>query len=178
MPLLAIVRVELVSLDPVLVRQLALDPRLLFQLDPGQFEELICDRLSAMGLEARRTGRSNRKDGGIDILFWPRRPTSFPFLGAAQVKHHRRVDYAEGPSTVRDFVGATSALPINSAILVTNATFSPDAQWFARERAKLLRLRQFEDVRRWLAGNFTDDVEWREIPDLLELCPGVIIRIR
>jgi hypothetical protein len=171
-------RIELVRVDAVLVQQLELNPERLYDLTPEQFEHLICDRLYAMGFEPKRTGLTNRKDGGIDILFWSRQPTAFPFLGAAQVKHHKSIDYIEGPSTIRDFAGATASIPVNTALLVTNTTFSPDARWFAREKAKLLRLREFEDMRRWLAGNFADDAEWREIPQSLELCPGVVIKIR
>ncbi|MBI5489933.1 MAG: hypothetical protein HY905_21535 [Deltaproteobacteria bacterium] len=39
-------------------------------------------------------------------------------------------------------------------------------------------LRGLTDIRRWLVGNFGDDAEWREIPREIELCPGVIVRIR
>lgn len=178
LPLFDLLRVELIRFDPLVLSQLVQDPQALHRLDANQFENLVCDRLNAMGFEPQRTGLTNRKDGGIDIVFWPRRPSPFPFLGAAQIKHHRSPSNSEGPATVREFAGAIASLPINMALLVTNTSFSPDAQWFARERAKLVRLREFEDVRRWLAGNFDDDAEWREIPAVLELCPGVVVRIR
>ena len=61
---------------------------LLHQISPEQFEEFICDRLYAMGLEPKRIGEINRKDGGVDVIFWPRLGGAFPFLGVAQIKHH------------------------------------------------------------------------------------------
>ena len=138
----------------------------------------MCDRLFAMGLDARRTGNVNQKDGGIDIVFWPRSPSTFPFLGAAQIKHHERLKRQEPASTVRDFAGAIAPHSFNAGLIVTNTSSSADAEWFAREHAKLIRLRDFADVRRWLTNNFTAEAEWREIPRSIELCPGTVIRIR
>jgi hypothetical protein len=171
-------RVELIGVGRILAEQIAKDIHLLHSLTPEQFETLICDRIFAMGFEPKRTGALNRKDGGIDLLFWPRARVPIPFLGAAQIKHHRNPDQKEGVSTVRDFSGAILGHPFNAGLIVTNTTFSPDAEWFARERAKLIRLRGFDDIRRWVYGNFCDEAEWREIPPTIELCPGVVIRIR
>jgi hypothetical protein len=66
----------------------------------------------------------------------------------------------------------------NAGLLVTNTAFTPDAEWFAREHARLLRLRGFSDIGRWLELDFSDDAEWREIPREIEVCPGVVIPIR
>ena len=171
-------QVELVGIGPVLSEQLAKEPTLLHRISPEEFEEFICDRLFAMGFEPRRIGATNRKDGGVDVLFWPRLRGAFPFLGAAQIKHHRDPRTKEGPATVREFAGTLAEFPFNAGLLVTNTSFSPDAEWFAHKHAKLLRLRDFNDIRRWLFNNFDDDAEWREIPASIELCPGIIIRIR
>jgi hypothetical protein len=131
-----------------------------------------------MGFEPKRTGAINRKDGGIDILFWPRQPIAFPFLCAAQVKHHRNPNDNVGSPTVREFAGAIGGQSINAGLLVTNTSFSPDAKWFARERAKLIRLRGFADIQRWLLKNFSDEAEWHDIPSEIEVCPGVVVKIR
>lgn len=178
LPLFALLRVELIDIGQILSEQLAKEQSLIYQISPEDFEEFICDRLYAMGFEPSRVGPTNRKDGGVDILFWPRLRGAFPFLGAAQVKHHRNPNNKEGPATVREFAGTIAGHPINAGLLVTNTSFSPDAAWFAREHAKLLRLRDIDDIRRWLLNNFGDEEEWREIPTSIELCPGVIIKIR
>jgi hypothetical protein len=171
-------RVEMFSVGELLTETLKIEPYLIFRLTAEQFEEFICDRLAAMGLEAQRVGRTNQKDGGIDVLFWPRERSSFPFLGAAQIKHHRDPSQKEGPSTVRDFQGAISGRPINAGLIITNTQFSPDAKWFAREHAKLIRLRGFSDIRRWLINAFQDNAEWREIPKSINLCPGITVSTR
>lgn len=176
--LFAPLRVELIGIGSVLSEQLAKDPTLIHQISSEEFEEFICERLFAMGFEPRRVGATNRKDGGVDVLFWPRSRGAFPFLGAAQVKHHRDPKTKEGPATVREFAGTIAGHAFNAGLLVTNTSFSPDAAWYARERAKLLRLRDVNDIRRWLLNNFSDEAEWREIPTSIELCPGIIIKIR
>jgi hypothetical protein len=33
----------------------------------------------------------------------------------------------------------------------------------------------FQDLMRWVAENFTDDAEWREMPKRIELCEGISI---
>lgn len=170
-------RVELIGVGRLLSERMVIDPTQLHSLTPEQFEDLICERLFAMGLEPQRMGKTNRKDGGIDLLFWPREKSSFPFLGAAQIKHHRNVKRTEGPSTVREFQGVIGSHPINAGLIVTNTSFTSDAKWFAREHAKLIRLRDFVDIRRWLFDEFGDE-EWRELPNSIELCPGVVVKIR
>ncbi|MDO8836906.1 MAG: restriction endonuclease [Vicinamibacterales bacterium] len=147
-------------------------------LTPSQFEAFVCDRLFAMGFEPRQVGKTNRKDGGVDIVFWPRANLSFPFLGAVQLKHHRNVLEHEGPKVVREFAGAIAGHPFNAGVVVTNTSFSPDAEWFAQQHARLVRLRGFSDLCRWIAGAFGDDAEWREVPKSIELCPGIVIKIR
>jgi hypothetical protein len=171
-------RIEVLGIGALLTTRLAQDPTLVHDLTPEQFEELICDRLFAMGFESRRTGNVNRKDGGVDILFWPRERVPFPFLCAAQVKHHADKSKKDGASTVRDFAGVMAGHPFNAGLIVTNTSFSPDAHWFSKQRAKLIRLRDFQDIRRWLFNHFADDAEWREIPDSIEIAPGVFVRIR
>ncbi len=171
-------RVELIGIGKLLSEKLAVDPGLVHSLTPGQFEDFICDRLFAMGLEPQRVGKTYRKDGGIDVLFWPRQIGAFPFLGAAQIKHHRDLKRKEGPATVREFYGTIGAHSINAGLIVTNTSFTSDAEWFAREHAKLIRLRDFSDIRRWLLNKFDDSAEWRELPGSIELCPGVIVKIR
>ncbi len=101
-----------------------------------------------------------------------------PIPGSGQMKYHATPYIAEGPATVREFAGVMSGHTFNAGIIVTNTAFSPDAQWFAREHAKLIRLRDFKDIRRWMFGLFDDSAEWRELPSGIEVCPGIFVKIR
>ena len=169
------VRVELVDVTKVLLERLRLDPDEVYRISEEQFEELVCDRLSAMKFEARRTGRTNRKDGGVDIFFWNAGP--FPILGAAQVKHHRARNRSTGPEVIRDLRGVLAIHPIQFGVVITNTTFTVDARWFANHKEGLIRLRDGEDLRKWIDDEFVTNEFWRSVPARIKLCPGVEIEI-
>ena len=111
------VRIKIIGAGLALTKQLANDPDLIHRISPQQFEEFICERLDAMGLEPKAVGAVNKKDGGVDIVFWPQSKSAFPFLGAVQVKHHRSPHITEGPATVRDFAGVIAGSPFNAGLL-------------------------------------------------------------
>ena len=169
------IRVELVDVSQVLLERLRLAPDEIYRISEEQLEELVCERLAAMGLEARRTGGTNRKDGGIDIFFWNGGP--FPILGAAQVKHHRTWNRSNGPDVIRDFCGVLATHPFQFGVVITNTTFTADARWFANHQQGLIRLRDGKDLRKWIADGFVTDELWRTVPAKIELCPGVEIDI-
>ena len=64
-------------------------------------------------------------------------------------------------------------------MLVTNTSFTKDALWnAAQERNRsFLRLRDFTDLKRWLQDQYGSPEDWREIPDKIELAPGIVIEI-
>lgn len=40
-----------------------------------------------------------------------------------------------------------------------------------------MRLRDFGDLQRWLRDEYLREHEWRDIPTVIEACPGVAIRL-
>ncbi|MEO7994007.1 MAG: hypothetical protein ABI743_06370, partial [bacterium] len=62
-------------------------------------------------------------------------------------------------------------------VIVTNTSFTADARWFGDNNSVLLRLRDLEDMRRWVQKDFDNPFEWREIPTKIELAPGVSVVI-
>ncbi len=165
-------RVELVPASSELLALLREDIQHIYQITPDKFELLICDRLSAMGFEVERVGSIYTRDGGVDIVAWPPAPTPFPYLLAVQAKHHRSRRKKTGPEAVRAFHAVVSTHPFQAGLFITNTTFTPDARWFATNRQHILRLRDLQDLKRWIAGNFLDEAEWKEIPPFIELAPG------
>lgn len=171
-----------VTLVPFSGRQLqwlAEDPARLHDMSPRAFQRFVADRLDAMGLDVQLVGDVNRKDGGVDLVAYPKsHRCPFPFLLAAQVKHHRTGAHT-GARDVRDFHGAVTSRgsAFNVGLLVTNTTFTPDARWFGQENAALLRLRDIADLQRWLHDDFVNENEWREIPESIQLAPGIQILI-
>lgn len=152
------------------------DPARISNLLPDKFQYLIADRLEKWGLAVELVGGAYRKDGGVDIIAYPR--AGVPFLVAVQVKHHR-TSRSTSVGSVRDLRGllASGGSPFHIGLLVTNTTFSPDARWFADQNSKLIRLCDLRDLRRWLRDDYENEFEWREIPTKVKLAPGVEIEI-
>jgi hypothetical protein len=152
------------------------DPARISSLTPEKFQYLIADRLEQRDLAVQLVGRIYGKDGGVDIIAYPR--AGVPFLVAVQVKHHR-TGRSTSVGSVRDFHGSLTSggLPFHIGLIVTNTTFSPDAQWFAEQNSRLIRLRDLRDLRRWLRDDYENEFEWREIPTKVKLAPGVEIEI-
>jgi hypothetical protein len=171
--------VRLVDISSTLSAKILANPAELHNLSPPQFEELVLDRLIAMGLHAHPVGGGTyRRDGGIDIIFTPPKTFPFPFIGAAQVKLRRDPQSRVGPEPLRELMGVMAAHRFFAAgMIVTNTSFTPDARDFALRSGSMLRLRDFNDLMRWVADNFIDDAEWREIPRQVQLCEGITINL-
>lgn len=168
--------ITVVDATSKLVEVLRDDPQRLSQLSPEQFELLVAERLDRMGYAVQRTGSTNLKDGGIDIIAVPK-VEDLRFLLAVQVKHHRG-DRPTGRDAV-DRLLAWQNTAFRLGMLVTNTRFTRDAVWTATQdpARHYLRLRDFADLTRWLQGVFSSEQDWREIPDSIELAPGVVVRI-
>lgn len=69
--------------------------------------------------------------------------------------------------------------PFRVGVMVTNTSFSHDAKWLADQAGNkgFPRLRDFEDLKRWLRDQFDSEFEWREIPDVISLAPGVTVAV-
>ncbi len=126
--------VHVANITSDIIKHLWSDPNEIYQLTSSAFEELIGDRLQAMGFGVQVGGHSYHKDGGIDLIAWSQK-REFPFLMAIQAKHHRSPEYKTGPSPVRELLGVLQNLPFNAAVLVTNTTFTPDAKWVAQQKS-------------------------------------------
>jgi len=170
------VRIEIIDVSATLIARLLKDPSELYRIGPVAFEDLVENRFVAMGFSTKRIGKTYSKDGGIDLLFW-KDDAPIPFLGAAQMKYHSKPDLKTGPGEVREFAGVVGHLPVSAGVLVTNTSFSYDAKWIAKKVSSPIRLRDQVDLRRWISGRFVDQSEWRELPDVIELCPGVTVAI-
>jgi len=170
-------QVSVIPFSEELLAELRRDPTELLKLTPDQFELFLCDRLDAMGMERQRVGSIYAPDGGIDILAWPRQPAAFPFLVGVQAKHRKSWTEKVGVRDVREFGAVVRNWPLQAGLLVTNTSFTPNATWEIENHKHIIRLRDFEDLRRWIADNFVDDAEWREIPEQIEYRPGKFIRL-
>ena len=153
------------------------EPERIRSLSAEKFQYLIADRLEQLGLTVQLVGSIYHKDGGVGIIAYPR-SGGIPFLLAVQVKHHG-IDKPTVVGNIRDFHGTltSNSSPFHIGIVVTNTYFTADAQWFANQNKKLIRLRDLQDLRRWFKNDYDNEFEWREIPAKVTLAPGVEIDV-
>ncbi len=170
-------RVQIVEITTRIMEVLEHDPSQMASLTPEQFERFVAERLERMGYDVTLTGPINLKDGGVDLIAVPKVRTMGAFLLAGQVKHHK-VSTKTGRNAV-DRLLAWKDSPFRLGVLVTNTEFTRDAKWVAKleQHRAFLRLRDFDDLKRWIKNDFTSDREWREIPEQIEVAPGMVIPI-
>lgn len=170
-------RVEIIEITPRIKRLLEEDPRLLSQLTPEQFERFVAERIDRMGYDVTLAGAATLRDGGIDLIAVPKVRTVGAFLLAGQVKHHssRRRTGREAVDRLLAWKDSDFRL----GLLVTNTDFTRDARWVAEleQHRKFVRLRNFDDLKRWIRNDFTSDRDWREVPEQIDVAPGITIRV-
>lgn len=125
--------IEFDMVDPRFVEQIdvlgELDARPnIMDLTPFQFENLVGNVFSKMGLETKQT-RSSR-DGGVDVVAYDARPV----LGGRVVIQAKRYKNTVGVAAVRDLFGTMMNEGANKGILVTTSGYGADAFTFAKDK--------------------------------------------
>ena len=146
---------DFIVLDPTLeiIEWIKKDFRNIEKINPEKFEKIILYLLVRKGYEVKQCGKTNEKDGGIDIIAWKKDIVTFVI--AIQVKYkfnlHKKVTSGE----VRDFLGAMHISNLfNAGMLITNTTFSIDSKWIEELNHTKIELKDADDIQNWLEGNF------------------------
>ncbi|GIO06274.1 restriction endonuclease [Brevibacillus reuszeri] len=100
----------------------------LLEMDPFDFEHLVCNLFSKIGLESKLT-RSSR-DGGVDVIAFDPRPV----FGGKYVIQAKRYRNTVEVAAVRDLFGTMMNENASKGILVTTSTYGPDARGFAKDK--------------------------------------------
>jgi restriction system protein len=100
----------------------------LMDLTPAEFEALVGNLFTRMGLETKLT-RTNR-DGGVDAVAFDTRP----ILGGKVVIQAKRYRNTVGVAAVRDLYGTMINEGANKGILVTTSSYGPDAYDFCKDK--------------------------------------------
>lgn len=100
----------------------------LMELSPFEFENLVGNLFSQMGLETRQTQAS--RDGGVDCVAYDTRP----ILGGKVVIQAKRYSNTVGVSAVRDLYGTMMNEGATKGILVTTSGYGKDAFNFAKDK--------------------------------------------
>src|SRR5664280_1391067 len=121
---------DLKIVDPRFITEADVVPQLdrrpnLMELSPSEFESLITNLFTRMGLEARLTQAS--RDGGVDcVAFDPR-----PIFGGKVVIQAKRYKNTVGVSAVRDLFGTMQNEGASKGILITTSGYGPASFQFA-----------------------------------------------
>ncbi len=100
----------------------------LMDLSPTEFEALIQNLFTKMGLEARQTRPS--RDGGVDCVAWDPRP----IFGGKVVIQAKRYKNTVGVSAVRDLFGTLQNEGASKGILVTTSGYGQASFDFAQNK--------------------------------------------
>jgi restriction system protein len=100
----------------------------LMDLTPGEFETLIQNLFTKMGLEARQTRAS--RDGGVDCVAYDTRP----IFGGKVVIQAKRYKNTVGVSAVRDLFGTLQNEGASKGILVTTSGYGAASYDFAQNK--------------------------------------------
>lgn len=134
------------SLNRHLLEQLSRSPKLMHQLDPRKFEEVVAELLISQGCTVQLTKRT--RDGGYDILgSIATGPTDFLFL--AECKRYAPENKV-GVELVRNLYGVTEIQKANQGLLITSSSFTRDAREEKIRIGPRIELKDFEDLKVWL----------------------------
>jgi restriction system protein len=97
-------------------------------LTPTEFEALIQNLFTSMGLEARQTRAS--RDGGVDCVAYDTRP----IFGGKVVIQAKRYKNTVGVSAVRDLYGTLQNEGASKGILVTTSGYGAASFDFAQNK--------------------------------------------
>lgn len=100
----------------------------LLEMTPTEFEGLIQNLFTRMGLESRQTRAS--RDGGVDCVAYDPRP----IMGGKVVIQAKRYRHTVGVSAVRDLYGTLQNEGASKGILVTTSGYGQASHDFAKNK--------------------------------------------
>lgn len=100
----------------------------LMDLDPFEFENLVSNLFSKMGLEVKQT--RSTKDSGVDAIAFDTRP----IIGGKIVIQAKRYKNTVGVSAVRDLYGTMMNEGASKGVLVTTSSYGGDAYVFSKNK--------------------------------------------
>lgn len=140
---------DVTSVSDDLLKKLADDPGLLYQLSPRLFEEVVGELLTRLGYEVSLTPAS--RDGGKDIYVATRNELG-SFLYIVECKKYA-ADNPVGVGLVRQLHGVVQAEQATAGILATTSFFTRGAKEFQRQVAFQISLQDYLGIQEWLRSS-------------------------
>jgi hypothetical protein len=122
------------------------DPKMIFQISPREFEEIIAELFKARGFEIELTRQT--RDGGRDIIAISEH---LDIRSKYLIECKRYLpDNKVTISLVQRLYGVKMAESANKAILATTSSFTKPAKEFASEHIWDLDLKAYDDIMGWI----------------------------
>ena len=144
-----IVDIQAVSDD--VIRGLRADPRLLYELSPRRFEEIVADLLDRLGYDVTLTPAS--RDGGKDI-YAAQKGDLGSFLYIVECKKYAP-DHRVGVGLLRSLSGVVYSERATAGILATTSFFTKDAMEYRKQLQFQLSLKDYVGLQGWLENAVT-----------------------
>jgi HJR/Mrr/RecB family endonuclease len=140
------VQVALNEISDFLLRELARRPKLMHDLTPRKFEELLARLLTDSGYSVTLTPAI--KDGGRDILALINLPTGqlMTIVECKKWSHHRPVPV----EVVRNVYGVVTHDRASHAMIATTSRFTREAKQFQDAIKYQMSLKDYNDIANWL----------------------------
>jgi restriction system protein len=137
---------DVVAVSDEFLRKLYENPRLLYDLTPRGFEELVAELLGRLDYDVELTPAS--KDGGKDI-YAAKRDHLGTFLYIVECKRYAP-DHPVGVGLVRQLNGVVQAEQATAGILATTSFFTKGAEEFQKTISSQLSLKDYVGIQDWL----------------------------
>jgi Restriction endonuclease/AAA domain len=144
--IIKLVAPQIITTNDDLIMKLKRAPGDLFKITPRQFEEVIADLLTDMGMDVELTPAT--RDGGKDILAYMKTEIG-KFLCLVEAKQYDK-RRPVGVSLVRSLFGTLVDHQATSGMLVTTSRFAGPAKEFQERHRYQLSLKDYGDVVSWI----------------------------
>jgi len=129
-----------------LLREISVDPRMVFNMPPRRFEELVAELLERSGYTVTLTPQT--RDGGKD-MYSAKHDEFGSFLYIVECKR-QAPDRPVGVGVVRALHGVAQHERVNAAMVMTTSYFSGPARAFVEDLRYQVSLKDYFDLRFWL----------------------------
>jgi restriction system protein len=137
---------DIVSVSDEFLQKLHDNPKLIYELSPRGFEELVAELLGRLEYEVTLTPAS--KDGGKDI-YAAKKDHLGTFLYIVECKKYAP-DRPIGVALVRQLNGVVQAEQATAGILATTSSFTRGAKEFQKTIAFQISLKDYFGIQEWL----------------------------
>jgi HJR/Mrr/RecB family endonuclease len=135
------------DVDAEIVKYFARHPEELYNINPRTFEKLVARIFRDFGYDVELTQAT--RDGGTDIIAYIRTALT-SFLVRIECKRFAP-EHKVGIDIVRSVLGVQELTGASKSIIVTTSYFTKDAMETARRIAHRLDLKDYTDLKDWLA---------------------------